>query len=122
MKGDILIVDDQADVRAVLREILEVEGLTIREAPDGETALRMCAERVPRVVFLDLSMPGMDGLEVLRALKADEHTAPAKVVIVTARGEIARAQGVAAGADEFYTKPFSPLAILQLVENMLSEG
>lgn len=120
MRGDVLIVDDQADVRAVLREILEMEGLTIREAADGAAALRACEERVPDIVFLDLSMPGMDGLEVLRALKADDRTAAAKVVIVTARGEGARREGEALGADEFFTKPYSPIAILQLVENLLA--
>lgn len=119
MRGDILIVDDHESVRGVLREILEEEGVTVRVAADGETALAMAAERPPDLVFLDLSMPDMDGLEVLRRLRADPRTAAARVVIVTARAEEERGEGVALGATEYFTKPFSPLAVLRLVDRLL---
>lgn len=118
---DILIVDDDPTIRAVMRAVLEREGFVIHEAEDGEAALARCREQVPDLVFLDLSMPGMDGLEVLRKLKADERTSSARVVIVTARGEQERAAGLEAGAAEFFAKPFSPLSLLRTVEDLLKD-
>lgn len=119
MRGSILVVDDHEAIRTVLREMLADDDLDIREAGDGESALAAARERVPDVVFLDLSMPGMDGLAVLRRLKADERTSAVRVVLITAHGAEGREEGLSLGAEEYFEKPFSPLELLRLVERML---
>lgn len=119
IRGSILVVDDHPAVRSVLREVLGDEDMEIREAADGETALALARERVPDLVLLDLAMPGMDGLEVLRRLKEDERTRPVKVVVVTARGAEGRTEGLSLGAEEYLEKPFSPIQLLELVERMI---
>ena len=116
--ADILIVDDHEGVRIVLREVLQDEAHTVREAADGATALALAREHPPDIVFLDLQMPDMDGLEVLRALRDDPSTRSACVVILTARGDRDREAGLELGAEEYFTKPFSPLAVLELVERL----
>lgn len=112
----VLVVDDDAGIRAVMRAILEHEDYAIYEAEDGEVALAFCNAAKPDVVLLDLMLPGMHGLDVLRTLKADPKTASAKVVVITALGSSARPDAEAAGADGFFEKPFSPTALIQAVE------
>ena len=116
----VLVVDDDAGIRQVMRAILENEDYAIYEAQDGEVALAFCAAAHPDVVLLDLMLPGMHGLDVLRALKADPKTADARVVVVTAMGSSARPEAEAAGADGFFAKPFSPTALIQAVEAALA--
>ncbi|HUG88329.1 MAG TPA: response regulator [Actinomycetota bacterium] len=120
--ADILIVDDHEQVRAVMREILQGEEHSVREASDGATALSLARERAPDIVFLDLQMPDMDGMEVLRALRDDESTRSARVVILTARGDRDRQAGLELGAEAYFVKPFSPLAVLELVERLTAEA
>jgi len=120
--ADILIVDDHEQVRAVLLEILQDDAHTVREASDGATALALARERRPDIVFLDLQMPGMDGMEVLRALREDPTTKDARVVILTARGDRDREAGLDLGAEAYFVKPFSPLAVLELVERLAAEA
>lgn len=116
--ADILIVDDHEQVRAVLREILQDEAHTVREASDGAAALKLARDRSPDIVFLDLRMPDMDGLEVLRALRENPTTADVRVVILTAHGE--REAETELDVEAYFTKPFSPLAVLELVERLTS--
>lgn len=119
--ADILIIEDHEPVRSVLEEILRDEPHEVRTASDGEAGLALARERCPDLVLLDLAMPGMVGAEVLRALKDDPATAPAKVVVVTAGAETDRERLLALGAEDYFTKPFSPLAILGLVERLTGE-
>jgi CheY-like chemotaxis protein len=118
--ADILIVEDHPTMREAMRMVLEHEGFVIREAADGSTALAMVREKAPDLVFLDLNIPGMDGAEVLTNLKGDPVTASVRVVIVTATGEEERERVLALGADDYFTKPFSPIALLRTVERVLS--
>jgi len=83
--GPVLIVDDDENIRALLARILVDEQIPVSVAADGEEALRIVTEQAPRLVLLDLMMPGMDGFEVLRRLRADERTRHIPVVIVTAK-------------------------------------
>jgi len=106
-------------MREAMRMVLEHEGFSIREAADGQAALEMVRTDPPDLVFLDLNIPGTSGSEVLRALKGDPETAGVRVIIVTATGEEGRDQVLALGADEYFTKPFSPLALLRTVERVL---
>jgi len=121
-KADILIVEDHPTMREAMRMVLEHEGFEIREAADGQSALAMVRERPPDLMFLDLNIPGASGADVLREIKGDPATASVRVVIVTATGEEGREYVLSLGADEYFTKPFSPLALLRTVERTLGPG
>ena len=116
----ILIVEDHQTMREAMRLVLEPEGFDIREAADGPSALAAIRDDPPDLVFLDLNIPGTSGSEVLSELKADPTTAGVRVIIVTATGEEARKRVLGLGADGYFTKPFSPIALLQTVEQVLS--
>ena len=118
--ADILIVEDHPTMREAMRMVLEHEGFVIREAADGAAALEMVRAQPPDLVFLDLNIPGMTGADVLKSLKQDPETASVRVIIVTATGEEERERVLSLGADEYFTKPFSPLALLRTVERVLS--
>jgi CheY-like chemotaxis protein len=118
----ILIVEDHPTMREAMRMVLEHEGFAIREAADGAAALSMVRQQHPDLVFLDLNIPGTSGADVLRELKGDPETRDVRVIIVTATGEEGREQVISLGADEYFTKPFSPLALLRTVERVLAGG
>jgi len=118
--SQILIVEDHPTMREAMRMVLEHEGFSIREAADGEAALEMVRAQQPDLVFLDLNIPGTSGADVLKQLKGDPETAAVRVIIVTATGEEGREQVLRLGADEYFTKPFSPLALLRTVERVLT--
>lgn len=113
----ILIVDDHADIRRLLRLTLEFEDCEIREAADGSTALQMAAERLPELVLLDVMMPGgLSGMDVCRELRARRASAPLRIIMLSARGQASdREAGLAAGADLYLVKPFSPLQLIDCI-------
>ncbi|WP_329138262.1 response regulator transcription factor [Streptomyces sp. NBC_01476] len=101
-----LVVDDDRGVRQALELGLGLEGFTVRLAGDGSTALEEVADRLPSVIVLDVVMPGMSGVDVVRTLRAQGRTVP--VCMLSARDEIDdRVAGLAAGADDYVVKPFS---------------
>src|SRR5215212_7138562 len=115
----LLIADDEPAVRALVHVTLEGDDYEILEAADGVEALEVARGEAPRLVLLDIMMPRLDGLEVCRQLKADPDTSDIVVVMLTAQAqERDRDQGLAAGADDYFTKPFSPLALLNMVERV----
>lgn len=118
----ILVVDDDPNVRVVMRAILEHESYDIVEAGDGESALAAVEAGPPDLVILDLMMPGIGGMEVLRRMKSDPATRDVPVIVLTAMGGVARAEAEHAGAERFFEKPFSPLALLRVVEETLAPG
>ena len=118
-RAEILIVEDHPTMREAMRLVLENEGFDIREVADGSAALVMARERPPDLLFLDLNIPGTAGADVLKQLKSDPTTADVRVIIVTATGEEGRDFVLSLGADEYFTKPFSPLALLRTVEKVL---
>ncbi len=105
----ILVVEDDADIALSLRYNLERDGACeVAVVRDGEAGLAAALDRVPDLVLLDLNLPGMDGLEVCRRLRAAEATADVPVIMITARTEEAqRVAGLDEGADDYITKPFS---------------
>jgi len=118
----VLIVEDQSDIRKLIRMTLEFEAYEIHEASDGASGLRMARAVMPSIMLLDVMMPGeMDGLQVCQAIKGDPHLRHIKVVLLTARGQ-ARDQeaGRAAGADEYLVKPFSPLQLIDTIERLMA--
>ena len=119
----ILIVDDQREVRELVEATLNIGDYHIFKASDGEGALAIAQEAHPDLIILDIMMPGgMDGYEVCRRLKSDPETANCRVVMLTARGEEAdRQKGAEVGADDYFVKPFSPLELLNKVEEILGE-
>ncbi|RCH68913.1 response regulator [Streptomyces sp. SDr-06] len=113
----ILVVDDDPTVAEVVTGYLERAGHAVDLAADGPAALSAAARRRPDLVVLDLMLPGMDGLEVCRRLRA---TAPIPVIMLTARGdEDDRILGLEIGADDYVTKPFSPRELVLRVESVL---
>jgi two-component system phosphate regulon response regulator PhoB len=120
MKTRLLIVDDHAEIRRLVSLTLNHECHEIHEAIDGATALHMARQVRPHVVLLDVMMPGgLDGYEVCRQLKADATLNGVKVVLLTARGQHSDIDaGTAAGADSYFVKPFSPMALLDHIEQL----
>ncbi len=117
--GRILIVEDHPTMREAMRLVLEGEGFVIEEAADGQTALAAIRERPPDLLFLDLNIPGISGGDVLLAARADPGFT-GRIIVVTATGEEGRAAALRLGADEYFTKPFSPTALLRTVEQVLA--
>jgi CheY-like chemotaxis protein len=116
----VLIVDDDRFIRKLIATTLEdVTSFELHEAADGIEALEVAKRAHPAIVFLDVDMPGLDGIEACRLLRADEATAGTTIVMLTAaHGDSVQNQAEAAGADLFLTKPFSPLALLRLVDRL----
>jgi len=113
----VLVVDDDSTVADVVRRYLERDGYAVQLAGDGETALRLAAEQRPDLVVLDLMLPGIDGLEVCRRLRASSDV---PVVMLTALGEESdRVVGLQLGADDYVTKPFSPRELALRVASVL---
>jgi DNA-binding response OmpR family regulator len=118
----VLIVDDEPNIVQLVRITLEDGRVHVLEASDGTTALDHAAAFRPELIFLDVDLPDVSGLEVCRRLKEDATLAQTKVVMLTAAAQhddVAR--GLAAGADEYLTKPFSPVKLLALVEQLIPQ-
>ncbi len=116
----VLIVDDDPFIRKLVRTTLEdVAGMTIVEAANGEEALEVARAEKPSIVFLDIDMPVLEGTEACRRLRAGQAGAEATIVMLTAAArDEAERESQAAGADLFLTKPFSPLELLRLVDDL----
>jgi two-component system phosphate regulon response regulator PhoB len=121
--GRVLVVDDEPDVLLLCRLNLQQRGHHLFEAPDGATALQLAQEQRPDVIVLDLMLPGIDGYEVLEALRGDEEMARIPVLVLTAkslRADRERSHGL--GASAFLTKPFLPSELCDLVETLVGAG
>jgi DNA-binding response OmpR family regulator len=112
----ILVVDDEPKIRRIITSYLQEEGFDIAEASDGEAALKFAAGN-PDLVILDVGLPGIDGIEVLRQLRTRSDV---PVMLVTARAEETdRLIGLSVGADDYVTKPFSPRELVLRVKAIL---
>ena len=118
----VLLVDDDEDVRLMTRVNLGFEGFDVREAVDGHAGLAAARELHPDVIVLDVMMPGLDGLDVLRALREDSELADIPVALLTARaGATAENEGWTAGANAYLTKPFTSSALASTLRRLLAE-
>src|ERR1022692_1439797 len=113
----VLIVDDEANIRLMLRTALSTEGYRIVEAADGREALKVIDREMPDVMVLDLSMPILDGLGVLKALKGMRPEKKPRVIVLTAYGSISTAvKATRLGAMDFLEKPVSPPEVRESIE------
>ncbi|MCF2904926.1 response regulator transcription factor [Octadecabacter sp. CECT 8868] len=120
MSGTILIVDDDADIRDVVRIALSQAGFQTQEAGDGRAALAAIAAAKPDLVVLDIGLPEMDGLEVCRTVRV---TSDVPILFLTAQDdEIDRIVGLEMGADDYLSKPFSPRELVARVKAILRRG
>jgi two-component system chemotaxis response regulator CheY len=120
----ILIVDDDPLIRKLITTTLQdVAGYRLREAGDGIQAIEAAVEDRPEIVFLDYDMPRLNGIETCRRLRSDPVTAGATIVMLTAMSDGPHQdRAVDAGADLFLTKPFSPLRLLRLVDELAARN
>ena len=123
MEQKLLIVDDEAHIRMLLEQTLEEledEGVNFYSAQNGEEALEIIQTEKPQLVFLDVMMPKMNGMEVCRRVKKDLKLDKVFIVLLTAKGqELDRQKGQEVGADLYMTKPFDPEMILNKAKEVL---
>ena len=120
----ILIVDDQIEVRELVQVTLEIGDYQILSAENGQEAVRIAQAEHPDIILMDIMMPGseVDGLEACRQLKSDPATRDITIVMLSAKGQESDIDiGKAAGADDYFTKPFSPIALIEKVEEVMGE-
>lgn len=123
MAGKILVVDDEENIRSLVRFNLEKEGFVITEAADGAAGLKIAQDTYPDLVVLDLMLPFMDGLEVCRQLKNKRETSGIAIIMLTAKAdEVDKVLGLELGADDYLTKPFSPRELTARVKAVLRRG
>ncbi len=119
----VVVVEDDPDILELIEYNLRREGLEVATATNGRSGLAVIGRERPDLVLLDLMLPGLDGLDVCRRLRAVESTRDLPIIIVTARGEEQDVvRGLSAGADDYVHKPFSPRELLARVEAVLRRG
>ncbi len=121
MPSKVLVCDNEELLRALVRGALEIGDYEIVEARDGDESVELARSCEPDLIVLDMMMPGRTGLEVLQELRAEPRFAKTPVVMLTARAQaVDRDAATAAGADRFLPKPFSPLELVSIVEQLLN--
>lgn len=122
-RESIVIVEDEPDIREVIEYNLSREGYKVTSSGDGQSGLETVRKEAPDLVVLDLMLPGVDGIEICRRLKADPLTRGIPIIMVTAKGEESDVVlGLGVGADDYVSKPFSPKALMARVKAVLRRG
>jgi len=120
IKAKILIVDDDPDITNLVRSILEAEDYMVCSAESGEEALGEVPKLRPDLIILDIILPGIDGYNICKILKTDDHTSPIPIIILSIRSSVEdRIMGLNIGADDYITKPFDPGELAARVEAVL---
>jgi DNA-binding response OmpR family regulator len=120
--GTVLVVDDDPVIVNLLQVNFEIEGYDVLAATGGEAGLAQARLGRPDVIVLDVMMPGMDGLEVARRLREDDETRAIPIILLSAKAQTSDIQGGLAVADDYVTKPFEPLELLERVKAVLSRS
>jgi two-component system phosphate regulon response regulator PhoB len=120
--GTVLVVDDDPVIVNLLQVNFEIEGYDVLAATGGEAGLAQARAGSPDLIVLDVMMPGIDGLEVARRLRADDQTRSIPIILLSAKAQAADVQAGLAVADDYITKPFEPLELLDRVASMLSRS
>ena len=116
---DILVVDDDPYIQRALSFVLRREGFEVETASDGQEALSRVKEFRPKIMFLDIMIPKMNGFDTCRTIKSDSQLKGTYIIILTAKGqEVDKERGLREGADEYMTKPFSPKEIVAKVKSI----
>jgi two-component system phosphate regulon response regulator PhoB len=119
----VLVADDDADIRDLVAFKLEQSGLEVIAVEDGQAALEQARAHRPTLAVLDVSMPGLSGIDVCRMLRADPATAGMLIIMLTARVQEQDVEGgFSAGADDYVTKPFSPRELVSRIQALLSRA
>jgi DNA-binding response OmpR family regulator len=120
MATRVLVIDDESPIRLLCRVNLEAEGMEVLEAADGPSGLEKARAEHPDVILLDVMMPGLDGWRVAEELLDDERTSAIPIIFLTARAELRdRARGIDLGGVDYVTKPFNPVELAPLVDDLL---
>ncbi len=120
MAHSVLVVDDEPHILHSLEFLMKRENYDVRVASDGEAALQAIGERCPDLVLLDVMMPKRDGYSVCQTIRANPDWKQLRIIMLTAKGrDIEREKGLALGADDYITKPFSTRDLLELVKQYL---
>ncbi|WP_249998093.1 response regulator transcription factor [Actinoplanes sp. M2I2] len=119
----VLVADDDADIRDLVAFKLEQAGFEVIAVEDGQAAVEQARDRQPTLAVLDVSMPGLSGIDVCRKLRADPSTAGILIIMLTARVQEQDVEGgFSAGADDYVTKPFSPRELVSRIQSLLSRA
>jgi len=120
MANSVLVVDDEPNIVLSLEFLMKQAGYDVRVARDGEAALRAIEEKVPDLILLDVMIPKRDGYDVCQAIRANPGWKNVRIIMLTAKGrEVEREKGIALGADDYITKPFSTRDVVDRVEQFL---
>ena len=123
MAETVLVVDDDPVILRLLQVNFEMEGFTVVVASDGAEGFEAAKAAAPDVIVSDVMMPKMNGIELVRALKADPATAAIPVLLLSAKAQTADVrEGIAAGADDYLTKPFEPLELVERITKLLARS
>ena len=122
MTRSVLVVDDEPNIVLSLQFLMKQAGFEVRVARDGDEALRAVAEVPPDLILLDVMMPKRDGYEVCQMIRANPDWQHIRIIMLTAKGrEVEREKGIALGADDYITKPFSTREVVDRVKHLLGE-
>ena len=123
MPNKILVVDDEPNIVLSLEFLMKQAGFQVRTASDGEAALAAIAAESPDLMLLDVMMPRKNGYEVCQAVRANPEWKGIRIIMLTAKGrEVEREKGLALGADDYITKPFSTQEVVERVRELLAEA
>lgn len=123
MANKILVVDDEPNIVLSLEFLMKQAGFDVRTASDGEAALAAIATEPPDLLLLDVMMPRKNGYEVCQAIRANPAWKKIRIIMLTAKGrEVEREKGLALGADDYITKPFSTQEVVERVRELLAEA
>lgn len=119
----VLVVDDEPNIVLSLEFLMQQAGFEVETAEDGATALAKVEAAPPDLILLDISLPGISGFDVLEQLRQEPLYARLPIIMLTAHGrEVEKEKGLALGADDYVTKPFSTQALVEKVQALLAEG
>ena len=121
--AQVLVVDDEPNILLSLEFLMQQAGFDVTTAADGENALERIDAGLPDLLLLDISLPGISGFDVLERLRTADATRRLPIIMLTAHGrEVEREKGMALGADDYITKPFSTQALVEKVKTLLTES
>jgi DNA-binding response OmpR family regulator len=122
MTRSVLIVDDEPNIVLSLEVLMNRAGFEVRVARDGEAALKAMEEKIPDLVLLDVMMPKRDGYDICQMIRTKPEWKDVRVIMLTARGrEVEREKGIALGADDYITKPFSTRELVGQVRKLFPD-